>query len=297
MTEHPTIVGLGEVLWDVFPDGPRFGGAPANFACTTAQLVGKRAAVWMASSVGRDDLGRRALAALSEHGVETGCVSQIERPTGQVLVKLDAARHATYTFAADTAWDNLAWSSDLAELARRADAVCFGTLAQRSATSRQTIQRFVRETPASCLRVLDINLRPPFWTEDVVLESLELAGILKLNDTELPVVRDLLSLHGDDRDVLRQLCDRYSLSAIALTLGASGSLLMSSIGESSDLPGAPVDVADTVGAGDAFTAALVGGLLGGLPLGAINEWAGRVASFVCTQPGATPGIPDALRRL
>jgi fructokinase len=130
----------------------------------------------------------------------------------------------------------------------------------------------------------------------VVLESLELAGVLKLNDAELPIVQDLLSLRGDDRDVLRQLGDRYSLSVVALTRGAAGSLLMNSNGECSEAPGFPVAVVDTVGAGDAFTAGLVVGLLDGLPLAAIHEWASSIAAYVCTQPGATPRIPDSLRR-
>lgn len=296
MTMRPTIVGLGEVLWDVFPDGPRFGGAPANFACSAAQLAGDRASVWMASSVGDDDLGTRALRALGEFGVRTDCVPQVDRPTGQVLVQLDDAGHASYTFAADTAWDNLFWTNELQDLAWRCDAVCFGTLGQRGEVSRRTIQRFVRETPPSCLRVFDINLRPPYWSDDIVLESLQLAGILKLNDTELPVLRELLSLRGTDREVLQQLIDRYSLSLIALTRGAAGSLLLSNTCQISDLSGVAVSIVDTVGAGDAFTAALVVGLLDGLPLDEIHDWARQVAAFVCTEPGATPRIPDALRR-
>jgi fructokinase len=296
MSAPRTIVGLGEVLWDVFPDGARFGGAPANFACIAAQLAGERASVCVASRVGHDELGRRALAALSAHGVDTRSVGQDERPTGQVLVQLDGAGHASYTFAADTAWDNLVWSNELAELARRSDVVCFGTLGQRSAASKDTIQRFVRETPAAALRVFDINLRPPYWTPKVVFDSLELAGVLKLNDAELPILRDLLSLHGSDREVLHELCDRFSLGVVALTRGAAGSLLLNGAGECSDLSGSPVNVVDTVGAGDAFTAALVVGLLDGLPLGTIHQWAARVAAFVCTQPGATPRIPDSLRR-
>lgn len=295
MSTRPTIVGLGEVLWDVFPDGPRFGGAPANFACSAAQLAGSRAAVWMAGSVGLDDLGTRALAELRSHGVVTDCVTQAPHPTGQVLVELDAAGHATYTFAAGTAWDNLTWSHELAALAARSDVVCFGTLGQRSEISRKTIQRFVRETPPSCLRVFDINLRPPFWSADVVLESLELANILKLNDAELPVLRELLALPGTDRDVLKQLCERYSLKMVALTRGAAGSILLSSDGRCSELAGTPVEVVDTVGAGDAFTAALAVGLLEGMPLPALHDWAARVAAFVCTQPGATPRIPDSVR--
>jgi fructokinase len=142
----------------------------------------------MTGGVGADDLGRRAIEALHLHGVDTSCVAVVDRPTGQVRVKLDAAGRASYEFAADAAWDNVAWSDGLQQLAARADAVCFSTLGQRSKISRQTIQRFVRATPAKCLRVLDINLRPPFWNEEIVLQSVQLANVLKVNDAELSVL-------------------------------------------------------------------------------------------------------------
>ena len=216
-----TVVGIGEILWDLFPTGPRFGGAPANFICSVAELAGDRTDASMASGVGRDDLGKRALESLHAHGVDTHCVAVIDRPTGQVHVTLDAAGHASYEFAADTAWDHLAWSDGLQQLAARADAVCFGTLAQRSDRSRRTILRFVRETPAECLRILDVNLRPPFWSEAVVLESVRLANVLKLNDAELPILADMLRLCGTDDALLDQLVKRFSLKLVALTRGAA----------------------------------------------------------------------------
>jgi fructokinase len=211
-----------------------------------------------------------------------------------VLVELDAAGHASYTFAADTAWDNIVWSHDLHQLAARADAVCFGTLGQRSDVSRQMIQRFVAATRPNCLRILDINLRPPFWTKEVVLQSLELANVLKLNDTELAAIADMLGWKGTDDDLLKQLLDTFSVRMVALTRGAAGALLLSTSGERSDLPSQPVALVDTVGAGDAYSAALAIGLLNSQPLATINEWAIRVAAFVCTQPGATPHLPDYL---
>jgi fructokinase len=295
MQQRRIIVGLGEVLWDVFPDGPRFGGAPANFACSIAELAGDRVESAMASSVGTDELGARALEELRGHGVDTRCVTQIDRPTGRVDVTLDASGSASYDFAADTAWDNLTWSHELESLAARADAVCFGTLGQRCAASRKVIRRFLGATRPDCLRVFDINLRPPFWSEEVVLHSLELAGLLKLNDAELPVLAGMLGLHGGEREQLDQLLGRYPLELIALTRGAKGSLLLSRTGECSELPGNPAKVVDTVGAGDAFTAALVLGRLGQQPLAAINDWANRVAAFVCSQPGATPHFTGSLR--
>lgn len=296
MQQRRVIVGLGEVLWDVFPDGPRFGGAPANFACSIAELAGDHVEAAVASSVGNDEFGSRALEELGGHGVDTRCLTQVDRPTGRVDVTLDASGSASYDFAADTAWDNLSWSNDLESLAARADAVCFGTLGQRSAASREVIRRFLGATRPNCLRVFDINLRPPFWSEEVVLQSLNLAGLLKLNDAELPVLAGMLGLHGGEREQLDQLLGRYPLELVALTRGAAGSLLLSRTGECSELPGNTTLVVNTVGAGDAFTAALVLGRLDQRPLAEINEWANRVAAFVCSQPGATPHFPESLRR-
>ena len=296
MMLRPAVIGIGEIVWYLFPEGPRFGGAPANFACSVAELARNRIDVYMAGGVGADDLGWRAIEALHLHGVDTSCVAVVDRPTGQARVELDAAGGARYGFAADAAWDNVAWSNEFQKLAARADAVCFSTLGQRSEISRQTIQRFVRATPASCLRVLDINLRPPFWHEEIVLQSLQLANVLKLNDAELSVLADVLGWRGGDHELLQQLVDRFSLRLVALTRGSAGALLLSESGERSDLPGHPTVVVDTVGAGDSFAAALVVGLLSGLPLATINAWGNRVAAFVSSQPGATPRFPDYLQR-
>jgi fructokinase len=296
MMPRTTVIGIGEILWDVFPDGPRFGGATANFACSVAELARDRIDVYAVGAVGGDDLGRRAVEALHAHGVDTSCVAVVDRPTGEVLVKLDAAGRASYEFAADVAWDNLALSRGLEQLAARADAVCFSTLGQRSEISRQTIQRFVQATPAKCLRVLDINLRPPFWNEPIVMQSLQAANVLKVNDAELSVLADMLGWSGTDHELLQQLIDKFSLQLVTLTRGAAGAVLLSESGERSDLPGQPTVVVDTVGAGDSFTAALVIGLLSGFPLATINAWGNRVAAFVSSQPGATPHFPDHLHR-
>lgn len=296
MTSRATVIGLGEILWDVFPEGPRFGGAPANFACSVAELAADRIDVFMASSVGRDEPGRRAIEALHAHGVDASCVAQVEYPTGQVLVGLDAAGQASYRFAADSAWDHVEWSDGLQQLAAQADALCFSTLGQRSEISRRTIQRFVHAAPASCLRVLDINLRPPFWNEEIVLQSLRLANVLKLNDRELSVVADTLHWRGADHELLRRLMEKFSLRLVALTRGAAGATLLSESEERSDLPAQSTVVVDTVGAGDSFTATLVVGLLSGLPLATINAWGIRVAAFVSSQLGATPHLPGYLHR-
>lgn len=292
----PLIVGLGEVLWDVFADGPRFGGAPANFACSAAELAGRSAHVCIVSAVGDDELGRQAVLSLREHAVDTAHLQTAPRPTGRVMVQLDDQGRASYVFDSDTAWDNLQWSPVLESLAKRTTAVCFGTLGQRSALSRETIRQFVRATPPECLRVLDINLRPPYWTTDIVLESLPLANVLKLNDGELLVLGKRLGLSGSHRIQLQQLMKQFSMKLVALTRGSLGSLLLRAEGGSSDHSGHPTGIADTVGAGDAFTAALVLGLLQGQPLGEINARANRVAAWVCSQPGATPRFPEELKQ-
>lgn len=290
-----TILALGEVLWDVFPDGPRFGGAPANFACACAELGRQRVNVSLASAVGNDDLGRHARQRLAEHGVGTTHLTTSDQPTGQVLVTLDADGKASYRFIENPAWDHVTLTPGLLEAARTTDVVCFGTLGQWATTSRDTIRSAVQSVSSNGLRILDINLRTPFWTREVVLESLALANVVKLNDEELPIVGELLGVTGSPDEVLRAIVTRHSPRLIALTRGANGSVLLTANGERSESPGVRIEVVDTVGAGDAFTAALALGLIHGLPLGEMHRWATDVAAFVCTQPGGTPTMPDHLR--
>jgi fructokinase len=294
MMRRPTVIGIGEVLWDVYPDGPRFGGAPANFACHAAGLAGDDIDVFVASGVGQDQPGRRAIEELAIRRVHTDLVARVDRPTGQVFVNLDSQGQTVYEFTENTAWDNMTWSEELEQPAARADVVCFGTLAQRSQISRQTIQRIVQATPPGCVRLLDINLRPPFCDKQVVLQSLELANVLKLNDVELLLLARMLDWRGTESELLARLFNTFPLRLLALTRGAAGAMLLDSSGNKSDLPAQPVEVVDTVGAGDAFCAALAIGLLRGLLLATINAWATRVAGFVCTQPGAAPCLPDDL---
>lgn len=285
----PVVVGLGEVLWDVFPDAAHFGGAPANFACHAASLG---AVARMVSAVGMDDLGDGALKTLQSHGVDVQNVARDpEHPTGRVLVKLDAARQATYEFASDTAWDHLEWSEPLGSLADQCNAVCFGTLGQRSKVSRDTIRRFIEATRQSALRVFDVNLRQSFFDQETIDASLRVASVLKLNDEELPIVADFCGIQrAGEREMLREFADRYRLRLVALTRGPRGSLLIA--GDAEDECAAPsVSVVDTVGAGDSFTATLISGFLRELPLGAINRHANSVAAFVCSQKGATPKLP------
>ncbi|MFV1966370.1 MAG: carbohydrate kinase [Pirellulaceae bacterium] len=292
MSRQSTITALGEVLWDVFPDGPRFGGAPANVACHAAAL-GARAA--MVSQVGDDELGRQVRKELAERRVETGCVGVSEAfPTGTVQVELDDSGKPRFTIAENVAWDHLVWSDQVDELAKRSDAVCFGTLGQRSNDARNVIGRFVSSTPPKTLRVLDINLRPPFHDAAVIQHSLGLANVLKLSDEELEIVAAACDVAGTEAEMLVQLSQQYDLQMIALTRGEQGATLVR--GEDhSDVEGISVDIQDTVGAGDAFTATMIRGLLAGDPLDAINRRANQVASYVCSQDGATPSLPADLR--
>lgn len=289
MDRH-AIVAIGEILWDMFPDGPRFGGAPANFACGAAGLGRDRVHVSLVSSVGNDELGERALQSLRERSVDTSWVTRQDKPTGTVLVELDEAGRASYRFADDTAWDHLEWSSDLEQLARRADAICFGTLGQRNDHSRATIRQFVAATSPTAMRIFDINLRKPHFESSVVLESLELANVLKLNDDELPVIAELCGLSGTQRERMRQIADRFDLNLVALTRGPDGAVLIRG-DEISEHGGVDTRVVDTVGAGDSFTAALAIGLLENNDLNQINRAACNVAAFVCSQNGATPELP------
>ena len=288
------IIALGEILWDVFPDGPRFGGAPANFGCSASELAQANARVTMVSAVGDDGPGRDAFDALAARGVSTAAVQINDFPTGRVDVTLNSAGAASYRFAEDCAWDHLARSSDLQGLAGRCDAVCFGTLGQRGPQSRTTIQSFLQSTPDSALRILDVNIREPFVSDELILTSLSLANVLKLNDEELPVLARLCDLSGSDVDILRQMASRFALRCVALTRGPDGAVIVSQNGLS-DLPGTRVDVVDTVGAGDAFTASMTLGLLDGYPPETINRNAMATAAYVCAQPGATTPFPIDIR--
>ena len=288
----PCVIGLGETLWDVFPDGAVWGGAPGNVACHAAGLG---ANVFMVSGVGCDELGERGIAALESHGIDCRHVQRDPRhPTGTVTVALGPAGDASYVFASDTAWDHLGWEPSLGDLAARASAVCFGTLGQRAEESRRTIRRFL-EAAGQAVRVFDVNLRQAIYSPELIRESLALANVLKLNDDELPVVAAACGVSADDPvAVVRELAERHGLRLVALTRGVAGSLLVAD-GVVSTRPAEARTIVDTVGAGDAFTAAGVMGLLGGRPLDAMHDHAARLAAFVCGHRGATPRIPAELR--
>ncbi len=288
----PKILSLGEVLWDLMPSGPVLGGAPANFAIH-ARALGADAS--LVSRIGDDALGHDILNRFQANGFPTGLIAvDPTAKTGVVEVRLGGDGQPVYVIHEDTAWDRLAADASAMEAAAGASAVCFGSLAQRSKASREAIRALVQATPKDALRVFDINLRQDYYSPEVLESSLELANVLKLNDTELPILAGQFSLTGDTRAQLAQMAERFKLYAVVYTRGGSGSLLLVE-GVFDEHAGIATTVSDTVGAGDSFTAATVMGLLAGWPLHEINQTANEVASFVCSQSGATPTLPEALR--
>jgi fructokinase len=292
----PLFVGLGELIWDLLPEGRRMGGAPTNFAYM-ARLLGNRSAV--ASRVGRDALGREALARLEAVEVSTEFV-QVEdtHPTGTVGVRIGERGEATFMVNGNSAWDYLEWTELWEELAARADCVCFGTLGQREPRARETITRFLEHVRPSAPRVFDVNLRHSFFTPEMLARSLALSDAVKLNAEELRAAASMLDLRGDDeRTLAEELLARFRLNLVAITRGESGSLLVSSEG-ASEHAGFRVRVVDTIGSGDAFAAALAHCRLRGATLEVSNEIANRVGSWVATHAGATPDAdPSTVARL
>jgi fructokinase len=285
------IVGVGEILWDLLPGGRQLGGAPMNFAYH-ARALGADAR--MISRVGDDALGRDLLARLQEMGLPTDCVSvDPGAPTGTVDVTVDPNGEPHYIIHEGVAWDRIQVGAAERQAVTDADAVCFGTLGQRQEPSRTAIRTLLQDTPATALRIFDINLRQRFYSPSVITESLETANVLKLNETELPRLSEILGLHGDERERILHLTERYALRAVAYTRGERGSLLMAD-GQWSDFAGIPTDVQDTVGAGDSFTAAMTLGLLAGWNVEEINRRANEVAAYVAASAGGTPRLPDTL---
>jgi fructokinase len=292
-----TILGIGELLWDMLPEGARLGGAPANYGVMAGRL-GDRAAIL--SRIGRDALGDDALHLLKDFPVDCGELQiDAEQPTGTVTVKLEDGQ-PSYTIHEPAAWDFFepteAWLGEAA----RADAVCFGSLAQRGERSRRTIHALVRATRPECWKIFDVNLRAPFYSAEIVRESLQLASVMKMNDAEAPLVLNLLGLGAAAslrESAERLLAEFDGLALVAITRGGEGSLLVGR-SEWHEHPGISTRVADTIGAGDAFTAAMTHYLLRGAPLATLNEAGNRWGSFVASQAGAMPEIgSEVLRRI
>jgi fructokinase len=306
------ILGIGELLWDMFPEGSKpatdsdasavmglLGGAPANFTVMAGRL-GNHAAIL--SRIGRDDLGRKAIDALDSLPVDTSHL-QVDpfHETGRVTVAFKDGQ-PEYMIHRPSAWDFFELSDEWVQLAERADAICFGSLAQRSLESRQTIQTLAAQTSSECVRVFDVNLRAPFYSAEILQESLELATIVKMNDAEVPVVLMLLGFQTENdragtelRGGAERLLGEFpDLRMVAITRGDHGSLLVTRR-EWHEHPGIPAIVADTIGAGDAFTAAMTHYFMRGVDLATLNEAGNRWGSWMASQPGAMPVLPEAIR--
>jgi fructokinase len=306
---NKTVVGLGEILWDLLPGGKVLGGAPANFACHVSQFGYDGFAV---SAIGDDAPGDEILTVLADKKLNH-LIEKVPFPTGTVRVTLDGAGVPSYEICENVAWDNIPFGEKSRELAARTSAVCFGTLAQRSEVSRRSIVGFLEAMPSGSHKIFDINLRQHFYTREVIEDSLKMSDILKINDEEAVVLSRLFGLDGDVQSVCRRVLDMYSLDMVILTCGSVGSWIFSgdgggSCGRSgsrsgsgdgsgsgggiSYLPTPKVRVADTVGAGDSFTAAFIAAYMHGLPVAESHELAVRVAAWVCTRHGAMPELPD-----
>lgn len=286
-----TVVGIGELLWDMFPEGKRLGGAPANFAYHCKAFGAESYPV---SCVGDDDPGREILQALDTHDIDVSFIAvDSEHPTGTVSVQVDENGKPDYIIHENAAWDHMPLTEEMIMLAKKTDAVCFGSLAQRSKTSRTTIRKFLLETRPDCIKIYDINFRQHYYSRDLIEDMLALSTVLKLNDEELMVVAELMGFCGEEKALIEQIASRYSLDIIALTKGDAGSCLYQGR-RYSEHKGYDTKVVDTVGAGDSFTAALAAGLLLNYDLDKINDLANKTAAYVCSQPGAMPKMSIAI---
>lgn len=276
------IVGIGEILWDMLPTGKALGGAPANFAYHAGRL-GEEG--WAVSAIGDDPLGHEILD-IVEGKKLNNLIALTDKPTGTVQVTLDDKGVPSYNIMEDVAWDNIPFTPEMESLARRADAVCFGSLVQRMG-SRDSVMKFLRATSPEGLRVFDINLRQHYYSSEVIDASLKLSNILKINDEEIRIVADMFGLGADDTVACRSLAERYGLKLVILTKGAKGSEVITAT-ESIPQEVGKVDVVDTVGAGDSFTAAFVVAYLRGASLGEAQRLANKRAAYVCSRKGAMP---------
>lgn len=287
------IVGMGEALWDVLPDGKKIGGAPANFAYHVSQFGLPSCVV---SAIGNDDLGKEIINNFDHKGL-TQQIAQVSQPTGTVQVTLDGNGIPHYEIKEGVAWDNIPWTAELEQLAHHTKAVCFGSLAQRNKVSRETIAKFLEAMPDAddTLRVFDINLRQHFYDAEVLSDSMYKCNILKINDEELEVVSKMFGFDGIDfKDQCWLLIGKFNLRMLILTSGTEGSYVFHK-GEISFQPTPRVEVADTVGAGDSFTAAFISALLNGKSVSEAHKLAVVTSAYVCTQHGAMPELPADIK--
>ncbi len=285
--------GIGEVLWDIFESNKRFGGAVANVAFHFGQLGAKS---YIVGAVGDDELGEEGRAYLIDHGMDMSGVSVVKGfPTGTVNVKLDENKVPTYDIIEGVAWENLPWNPALEDIAKKLDAVCFGSLAQRGELTRTTIHTFIDALRPECLKVYDVNLRINGYTDDIIKSSLEMADVLKLSDEEIKVVATIAGIDSgmDDDTIINKLIDKYELKSVLYTLGKDGATLYVD-GQSYHYASEPIKPVSTVGAGDSFTARAIFGMLNKEDPLTIIKKACEMAAYVCMQEGAMPKLSDSI---
>lgn len=285
-----SVIGIGEALFDVLPEGKKLGGAPANFAYHVSQFGIESCAV---SAMGNDKLGKELIGELNEHQLNYQ-IETVDYPTGTVQVSLDANGIPAYEIKEGVAWDNIPFTPALEEKAKNCTAVCFGSLAQRNEVSRNTIHRFLDTMPdeEDRYKVFDINLRQGFFNKEIITESIKRCNILKINDEELITISRLFGYPGIDlQNKCWLLLGKYNLKMLILTCGVNGSYVFTP-GNVSFIETPKVEVADTVGAGDSFTGAFVASILKGKSVREAHELAVKVSAFVCTQNGAMPHLPE-----
>ncbi|MBP3826584.1 MAG: carbohydrate kinase [Prevotella sp.] len=287
------VVGLGEVLWDVLPEGKKLGGAPSNFAYHAGQFLGMDNTIAV-SALGEDKLGEETIKALEEH--QLNCLlPRVPYPTGTVQVQLDEQGIPTYDIKENVAWDNIPFTKEIEEVASSCRAVCFGSLAQRNVVSRETIHRFLDLTPKDCMKIFDINLRQNFYNKEIIKESLQRCNVLKINDEELVLIGRMFGYPGlDIENKCWLILGKYNLDMLVLTCGTNGSYVFTP-GQMSFQETPKVEVADTVGAGDSFTGSFCAAILSGKPVTEAHKLAVEVSAYVCTQNGAMPTLPETFK--
>lgn len=284
------IVGFGEALWDIFPEGRKIGGAPANFAYHVAQWGLDSYAV---SAIGKDKLGDDIISTFNENGLKYR-LERVDFPTGVVNVTLDENKVPSYDIKEGVAWDNIPMTSDLEALAKDCRAICFGSLAQRSVVSRATVNTFIDLMPEDSLKIFDINLRQHYYTEEIICNSMYKADILKINDEEIYMVSEMLAItEKSEKDICKILLEKFGLKMVILTCGDRGSYVLTDE-EDSWLDTPKVDVVSTVGAGDSFTGTFIASILLGKTIRQAHDAAVKVSAYVCTCQGAMPSLPKEL---
>lgn len=285
------IIGLGEALWDMLPEGKKLGGAPANFAYHAGQFGLDTVAI---SALGEDKLADETIEALEQNGLKY-LMPRVPYATGTVQVTLTGEGIPTYEIKENVAWDNIPFNDEIKAAAKNCRAVCFGSLAQRNIVSRETIQQFLDATPEDCIKICDINLRQQFFSKEILEESFKRCNILKINDEELVVVTRMFGYQElDDAKICEKMVKEYNLQMLVLTCGTNGSHVFTADGKHSFQPTPKVEVADTVGAGDSFTGSFCAAILNGKPVEEAHRIAVEVSAYVCTQNGAMPKYPAEL---